>query len=506
MASPTSPPPAPDHRSTIASGAALGRWLATQRWYSAPASGTRERDAQPFDAGDPDLLGRNDPTVDPPRTVALGTEPPVAIGLVETPGGDRYQLLLGPGADANPAAGDLSPDQGSDPSSLAALARFVAGGGEASAVGVGTIVGHWLGDAEALGDGPSRLLGAEQSNTSAVVGGHHVLKVLRRLQPGLHPELEIGRHLAATAPEPTLPVARLAGWYHLVPDGDDPSGGGGDPGATTTLGVVQVLVPGALDGWALVLSALAGDPAGLLVRLRDLGTATAVLHGALARPAPGRRTSKDAREAPQAFGAVPLTPPRTDAVVSAVTADAEQLLATTLDRPPALAAVVGRAAEVVSVATALVRCAGEDLGASIRHHGDLHLGQTVVGPDGWVFLDFEGEPTRSLDERRQRHSPLRDVAAMMRSFSYAAANRRRSGGTRLSDGWERAARAAYLDGYLAAVDPALLPASAAATARLLALFELEKVVYEIRYELSHRPDWLSIPVEGLTRLLDTGAP
>lgn len=457
---------------------ALGRWLAEQRWYA----------------------GRTDVAPDGPVTVDavdLPTDPPVAVGLVTTAHGDRYQLLVpGPTSAATTARG-TGPDAAHDPAVLAALGRFVASGATAAAEpAAARVTGHWLPAAAPLGEAPARPLGAEQSNTSAAIGGTHVLKAFRRLQAGPHPELEIGHHLAATDLDGRAPVARLSGWYELV-DGE----------GTTALGVVQELVPGALDGWGLVLSALAGDPGGLLARLHDLGAAVAHLHGALAAPAPGFPDSADAT-APEAFGAVPFTAEQVAAVAQAVAADAQRLLATSIDRPDALAPVVGRAGDVAGLAADLAVLLTEapklDLGAAIRHHGDLHLGQTVVGPDGWVVLDFEGEPHRPLAERRERHTPLRDVAGMLRSFAYAAATHRRTGGPHLPDGWEPAARAAFLDGYLAAVDPALVPASAATTRTLLTLLELEKVTYEIGYELAHRPDWVELPVAGLRRLLPEG--
>jgi trehalose synthase-fused probable maltokinase len=140
-------------------------------------------------------------------------------------------------------------------------------------------------------------------------------------------------------------------------------------------------------------------------------------------------------------------------------------------------------------------------GRLIRHHGDLHLGQTLHTPGGWVILDFEGEPARSLEDRRAKQPALRDLAGLLRSLSYAAATRARVGGP-WTRGWEVAARAALLDGYLASADPDLLPAPGAATTRLLALLELEKVLYELRYELGNRPDWVRLPLEGLRRIVD----
>ena len=481
--------------------AALVRWLGEQRWFATPDPAT----ARGGGRGVVGLLG-----------IPLDTEPPIALTAVETADGHRYQLLL-PSADTRPAkpstrgarglAGRPTADLGTDPAALGALAELVAATRTIGSPSAAAGTGHWLAEATPLGAAPARLLGAEQSNTSAVVGGTHVLKVFRRLQDGSHPEVEIGAHLA----DADAPVARLSGWLELeeaVDPIEGPASAGTATPRSTALAVVQELVPGALDGWELVLGGLAGDPDGLLHRLHDLGHAIAVLHGALARPAASTTGPADEPvdpEAPEAFGATPLGRSRISALVTALAADATRLLATSIDRPPELAPVVGRAEQVAVLARRLAGQVRDDLGAAIRHHGDLHLGQTVVGAEGWVILDFEGEPARPLAERRLRHSPLRDVAGMLRSLAYAVSTHQRAGGRRLSPGWEPAARAALLDGYLAAIDPALVPASAVATRRLLTLFELEKVVYEIGYEVAHRPDWVGLPVAGLRVLLDRDA-
>jgi trehalose synthase-fused probable maltokinase len=141
----------------------------------------------------------------------------------------------------------------------------------------------------------------------------------------------------------------------------------------------------------------------------------------------------------------------------------------------------------------------------IRTHGDLHLGQTMLTDRGWVILDFEGEPARPLPERRLKRSPLRDVAGMLRSFSYVVAGARILRGASPPDDWEDRARDAFLAGYFERVDAALLPPGDAPTRQLLAVFELEKAVYELRYELNNRPDWVAIPVAGIARLLDREA-
>ena len=118
-----------------------------------------------------------------------------------------------------------------------------------------------------------------------------------------------------------------------------------------------------------------------------------------------------------------------------------------------------------------------------------------------MILDFEGEPARPLRDRRRKRSPLRDVAGMLRSFAYAAS----AMGSDAPEGWEASARATFLEGYQRTVEPTLLPAGQAAIDKLLAIFELEKAVYELRYEMNNRPDWVAIPVAGIERLLEDSA-
>jgi maltokinase len=144
------------------------------------------------------------------------------------------------------------------------------------------------------------------------------------------------------------------------------------------------------------------------------------------------------------------------------------------------------------------------VGRAIRLHGDFHLGQTLWSQD-WTIIDFEGEPARPIAERRRKHSPLRDVAGMMRSLAYAASAARIFREVDTPAGWEEQARAEFLDGYRAEIDPELVPAGAAFD-KLLTVFELEKAVYELRYELNNRPDWLTIPVAGIARMLEEPLP
>lgn len=426
---------------TPPSAEATARWLTQQRW---------------FDRTDTTAVTLDDPIV-------LPGDAGVAIRLASTADGHRYQLVV-------PRRG-VATDVGATDRAAEALVHLAATEGRASGP-ASTVVGHWLPGELGPGASPARSLGADQSNTSVAVGGTHVLKIFRRLMPGTHPEVEVGRHLhavqqAAPAGTPALPVAPLAGWYELV-----------DDDGATTLGVVSRLVAGALDGWALTLSGLAADPGDLLHRLRALGVSVARLHAALAAS-----TS-------EAFGRRALVADD----IGQVAADST----TALERhaPVVPPTVVSR---VKAAIDRLAADLGHDLGPAIRTHGDLHLGQTVVGAEGWVILDFEGEPDRPIADRRRLQSPLRDVAGLLRSLSYAAETVRRSG-TPVTEGWEPAARAAVLDGYLATAEPDLLPGSASRTRALLALFELEKAVYEIGYERAHRPDWLPVPLAALERV------
>jgi len=167
---------------------------------------------------------------------------------------------------------------------------------------------------------------------------------------------------------------------------------------------------------------------------------------------------------------------------------------------PVLGRLAGRSLDVRERLQALSHIGAG--GRLIRTHGDYHLGQTMLTDRGWVILDFEGEPARSLPERRRKRSPLRDVAGMLRSFAYAASAAEQQSGVVAPEGWEERARAAFLEGYFEAVDSSLLPHGQAAIGKLLSVFELEKAVYELRYELNNRPDWVAIPVAGIERLLD----
>jgi maltose alpha-D-glucosyltransferase/alpha-amylase len=134
-----------------------------------------------------------------------------------------------------------------------------------------------------------------------------------------------------------------------------------------------------------------------------------------------------------------------------------------------------------------------------RFHGDFHLGQLLVVEHDFIVVDFEGEPFRPMDQRRRKHSPLRDVAGMLRSFSYAKWSATKGNDL---DEWERETRRAFLEAYAAAAKDGGLFDSFEDVAGLLRLFELEKVLYELRYELGNRPDWVQVPLSGLLAMLE----
>jgi maltokinase len=342
----------------------------------------------------------------------------------------------------------------------------------------GTLGFHWAAGAEAGlgGTVDVRPVGVEQSNSSVVFGDELILKAFRRVEPGENPELELLRFLSARG----FPnIAPLAGWYDFegrLVDAD--------------LGILQAFLAGATDGWELALDELASNPEGLLERLRSLGEVTGALHTALG-----------SEGADPAFA--PDEPSMENLSILTATID-EQIERVFMELPEndAVAPIMGRGQDVRERLQQLSRISAG--GKVIRTHGDYHLGQTMLTPDrGWVILDFEGEPARSLPERRLKRSPLRDVAGMLRSFSYAAAGSSILRGVGAPDDWEDRARETFLEGYFEAADAALLPPGQQVTAQLLAVFELEKAVYELRYELNNRPDWVAIPVAGIERLLDS---
>jgi maltokinase len=324
----------------------------------------------------------------------------------------------------------------------------------------------------------ARTVGAEQTNTSIVFDEQLILKVFRRLEAGINPELELLRFLTEHNFEN---IAALGGWYAY----------NGRP-MDATLGILQRYVVGGLDGWDLALDTMRDGADEFLQRLYRLGEVTGQMHTLL-----GSDVS-DPSFAPEEPSSESL-----GLLTAAIDDEIESIFVELPEDLDVVAPIRGRGEEVRERLRQLTQVGA--IGRVIRHHGDFHLGQTLWAGDDWILIDFEGEPARSLPERRRKRSPLRDVAGMLRSFAYAATATQLLRGVDPPVGWEVRARTEFLTGYRSTIEPSLIP-SGSAIDKLLAVFELEKAVYELRYELNHRPDWVRIPVAGLVRMLDEELP
>ncbi|KUF16006.1 maltokinase N-terminal cap-like domain-containing protein [Streptomyces silvensis] len=300
-----------------------------------------------------------------------------------------------------------------------------------------------------------RPLGSEQSNSSLVYGDRLILKVFRRVVPGVNPDLELPLALARQGCGRVPPPAA---W--MTADG------GAEP---LVLGVLQPYVAGAADGWELALQVLTkGED--FHAEARALGRATAEVHAALATALP----------------TVTLGRAQVELLARGMTERLE-------DAAHAVPALRPYAPALRTAYDALADLAAEG-GTGLRAqrvHGDLHLGQFLRSPSGeWTLIDFEGEPARPLPERRMPQPPARDVAGMLRSFDYASRSHRP-----WAPQWAATCRAAYCTGYAetAGTDPRTSPV-------LLRAHETDKAVYEALYEARHRPDWLPVPLAALGRL------
>ena len=443
--------------------------IASQRWFGGKSRDVL--DARVLDAG-----------------VAPGGPPILAFAVVEVRYGlqshDLYHLPLGfrPAEEGwresvvAETEGWAVYDAVADPDLMRQIVELIVAGatidlGEASLAFRGLESLH-----ERVGELTSiRPMGAEQSNSSLVLDEALALKLYRRLEPGMNPELELLRFLTARG----FPhVAALEGWISYE----------GRP-LEATLAILQRFVPSQGDGWSLARETIASDPDWLPGHARRLGEVTAELHNALASdPA-------EPHFAPEEPSSEAL------ALLSASIDEEIEHVFTSLPDVPAVAPVTGRGEDVRDRLRSLTAIG--QFGKVIRHHGDYHLGQALWTQDeDWLILDLEGEPARSLPERRSKRSPLRDVAGMLRSFAYAASASSIQRGVEPPEGWEDRCRAGFLDGYLSTVEPSLLPSGELQIHRLLTVFELEKAVYELRYELDNRPDWVSIPVAGILRMLE----
>lgn len=399
----------------------------------------------------------------------------------------------------------------------------------------------------------------EQTNSILVFGTDVLLKVYRQVTPGPNPELEVGAFLTALDRHPPI-APRVLGALFYVPDDPDGRNLGADSGSGSglSLGIAHEFLANDGDAWSFVLGALTqelartpamGGTLPVAVPLarhwqalaEALGRQTGALHLALAS---GGADAPDFAPEPFSEGDRRTLAARALAMLD----EQMRTLAAMRERlPTATAALAARLCEpevhgaVLALTSTFTR---EPLsGSKIRLHGDLHLGQVLMRGSDVTIIDFEGEPARPLAERRAKGSPFRDVMAMVRSFDYAAeaavrqtllaAGEATEAVSRAAaDGWRHAIGAAYLGAYLRAVDDAPFlsstsstslpswpgvvpdasypddraPAASDALGLVRAFFALEKVIYEIRYELNHRPDWVAIPLRGLAAIvgLDTG--
>src|SRR6266480_4133825 len=407
-------------------------------------------------------------------------EPQLSLALVEmrfdTGAHDIYQLLVSGGGEGGGGPSDgLAEDAGLARELVSAMRAGLTVQGEEGAAEFRPAE-----DFSALGRelGAARLVSSEQSNSSVVFDEALILKVFRHLEPGINPELEMLRFLTEHG---FRNIPALGGWYAY-------SGGP----LTATLGLLQEYVAAAVGGWELALGEISSAPERFLDRLGRLGEVTAQMH-----------TTLGSDPSDSAFA--PEEPSVESLALLTATVD-EEIARVFLSLPEddeRLAPILGRGEEVREQLRLLTHAGSS--GRVIRTHGDYHLGQTLWRGSDWILLDFEGEPARTLVERRRKRSPLRDVAGMLRSFAYAATAAELTRDADVPEDWEERARARFLESYLETVDATLLPPGEAAIERLLAVFELEKAVYELRYELDNRPDWVGIPVAGIERLMHQAA-
>ena len=351
---------------------------------------------------------------------------------------------------------------------------------------------------------------AQSSNTTVIVGDKLFLKAYRHLRAGISIEVEIGRFLTDVAAfAHSVPVL---GTMELI-EAD---------GNKTSLAVLQSVVQNQGDGWNNTLEyldrfleacRLSGRPdetgtsahGGYLELVRVLGKRTAELHLALATPSGDPAFEPEAITADDRQRWAEQVRAEVNQTLDMLKSDRHSLPDATQSTVDELLA--SRERMLDSVDTFLARAVN---GAKIRHHGDYHLGQVLLSNNDFVIIDFEGEPARTLEERGRKHSPLRDVAGMVRSFNYAA----RAALARLpSEGftdhdlleaaalqWETETVAVFNEAYAAVASHSVLFEEWADIQELLRLFILEKTLYELRYELAHRPDWIGIPMGGLRAL------
>ena len=453
-------------------------FLASRRWFGAKG---REPDAaQVVDAvpvGDVGWIARVD--------VALRD------------GVERYQVTL--------AAGELGSERTElrealdDEGFRRALADVIARGGALQGGGA-----RWTVDCTSATPHelpvPVRARG-EQSNTSLIFGDRAIMKLYRRLERGEHPDAEIARFLTTRAQFPYTPELLATAWFE-------------SSGEREVAAMLQRYLPGSRDAWRVTLErgreyfdAEADTRIPFAAEAQTLGDVTREMHLALASD-----------DQDPAFAPEPVTSDDVARWGRGARTESERVLALlkraltsgSLNDATAREArdVLANDSTLATVADTWLAGLEGDAGARMRHHGDYHLGQVLQAADGtFMIIDFEGEPARPLAERRAKHSVLRDVAGMLRSFAYAAATLGDEARPTLGDDdamtraarWEREMREAFLRGYLpeGREHPPFVPGGRARFDMLLELFETEKMFYELAYELNNRPEWVWIPLRSV---------
>jgi maltose alpha-D-glucosyltransferase/alpha-amylase len=358
---------------------------------------------------------------------------------------------------------------------------------------------------------PVQYLGREQSNTSVVLGEHLFLKGYRQSRAGTNPDMEVPRFLTEVGFRAIPPLAGAV--EYLRPD---------EP--PVTLAALFAFVRNQGDGWAYALSHLERFATSLvaapgtqtdaphalfLSQMHTLGQRIGEMHAALATDT-----------AQEDFKPEPITPDDVSQWIRDIVAEAHVTFELVEKRIEDLSEPVRAVARdllsqqelLTDRLTALRQTTPQ--GYKTRYHGDLHLGQVLLVADDFLITDFEGEPARTIEERRRKSSPVRDVAGMLRSFDYARAvaqERAISLRPDLTDrlepafnSWHAQTRKAFLKGYRTGSSNARsVPADEASFEQLSTLFEIQKALYEVRYELANRPQWLAVPAQGLTTLVAT---
>jgi maltose alpha-D-glucosyltransferase / alpha-amylase len=354
---------------------------------------------------------------------------------------------------------------------------------------------------------PVQQLSSEQSNTGVILGETFFLKAYRRLHAGVAPEIEMSRYLTeagfrhspalvglATLDRGTGPMALMSLFEYLRNQGD---------GWTYTLNHLERFAAIAFDP-----EQRAGAHRLYLSQVRTIGRRVGELHAVLARP------SGDPAFSPEPVDANDLV---SWSHVLGQEADATFLLlrerATTLPEPlrPRIEEAIATRGAVSQLLGSLADRSLQDV-TKTRFHGDLHLGQILLSDDDFVITDFEGEPSRPLEQRRRKHLVARDVAGMLRSFDYARAvalERIRTSRPDLEEvigetlrQWYELATAAFVDGYEAGIGTASSwPRDPETRSTLVRIFQIEKALYELRYELAARPGWVQVPLDGLLALV-----